>query len=135
MAEIHYNLLILENSSVQGSKGSTWNKYILMAYTKSYMRMPCSIFWNTSSFAIFDYIIWYDYKTMYITKVDQSHNIKWWVFKIESYVGEQNTILCNLGYRCEPKVFIKIKGTSTMQSMWIDVLNSNMERIQQIVKQ
>ena len=28
MAEIHYNLLILENSSVQGSRGSTWNIYI-----------------------------------------------------------------------------------------------------------
>ena len=74
--------LILEKSSVQGSRGSTWNKYISMSYTKSYLRMLCSIYLNTSSFTIFDYIIWYGYKTTYITMVDWSHNIQWWVFKI-----------------------------------------------------
>ena len=26
-----------------------------------------------------------------------------------SCVSEHNTILCNLGYRCEPKVFVKIQ--------------------------
>ena len=29
--------------------------------------------------------------------------------KYGSYVGEHNTILCNLGYRCEPKVFVEIQ--------------------------
>ena len=29
--------------------------------------------------------------------------------KYESYVTENNMILCNLGYRCEPKVFIEIQ--------------------------
>ena len=29
--------------------------------------------------------------------------------KYGSYVGEHNTILCNLGYRCGPKIFVKIQ--------------------------
>ena len=29
--------------SYQGSRGGTWNKYISKSYTKSYLRMPCSI--------------------------------------------------------------------------------------------
>ena len=103
-------IIILENSSVQGSRGSTWNKYISMSYTKSYLRMPCSIYWNTRSFTIFDYIIWYGYKTTYITKVDRSHNIQWWVFNIWKLCKvKHNTLLRNLGYRCEPKVFVKIQ--------------------------
>ena len=66
--------------------------------------------WNTSSFTVFDYNMWNGYKTTYITKVDRSHNIQWWVFKIWKLCKvKQNTILCNLGYRCEPKVFIKIQ--------------------------
>ena len=78
----YITIFILENLEVEGSRGNTWNKYISMSYTKSYLKIPCSIYWKTSSFTIFYYIIWYGYKTTYITKAGQSHNIQWWVFKI-----------------------------------------------------
>ena len=63
--------------------------------TKSFLRMPCSIKWNTNSFTIFDYIIWYGKQGhVSITMVDQSHNIQWWVFKIWKIVSWNITQSC-----------------------------------------
>ena len=96
-------IIILENSEVQWSRGSIWNKYIEMSYTKSYLRMPCSIYWNTSSFTIFEYIIWYGFKTTYITQ----YTIMMSLQRSRNCVSKHNIILRNLGYRYEPKVFVK----------------------------
>ena len=132
----YITILVLENSEVQGSRGLTWNKYISMSYTKSYLRMPWSIYCNTSSFTIIDYIIWYGYKTTYITKVDQSHNIQWWVFKIWKLCKVNITQSCTtLVIDVNLRSSSKSKGTGTIQAMWMDVLKSNMEIIQQIFNQ
>ena len=57
----YIKIFILGELSYQGCR-KVLETYTSKLYTKSYMRIPCSIYWNTISFTIFDCIIWYRYK-------------------------------------------------------------------------
>ena len=54
--------------------------------------------------------------------------------KYRNSVVEHSKILHNLGYRCRNLRSLSTV-TSTIPTMWIDVLKSNLERTQQIVNQ
>ena len=72
----NYKYFIFEKLSYQDHR-EVPDTYKPMSCTKSLLRIPCSIKWNTSSFTIFYYIIQYKKKChACITMVDQSHNIQ-----------------------------------------------------------
>ena len=55
-------------------------------------------------------MIWVQDRVYYKGGSKPQYTIMMSLQKSESCVGEHNTILRNVGYKCEPKVFIKIQG-------------------------
>ena len=102
-------IIIFENLEVQWSRGSTWNKYIIMSYTMSYLRMLCSIYWNTISFTNvwLHHIIWVQNHVYYKGGLKPKYTIMMSLQRFGSRVNDHNIILCKLVHRYETKVFVK----------------------------
>ena len=107
MAQIHYNHYLGELRN-PWSRGSTWNKYIIISYTKSYLRMLCSIYWNTSSFTNvwLHHIIRVQNHVYYKGGSKPQYTIMMSFERSGSCVHRYNIILCNLVHRRGNKVFI-----------------------------
>ena len=135
MAKIHYNILILENSDT--------NEAEEVSETYTYQSNIQNHIWGchvqyTGTLDPLQYLI-----ASYDTGA-RPHILQRWIeatiYNVESSkygncVAKHNTILCNLGYRGEPKVFIEIQRKEYNPYRVNRCVNSNLERSQQIVNQ
>ena len=102
-------IIILENSEVQWSIGSTWNKYI--------SNFKHKIIYEDAVINIMELYLLYNIWVHHMIRVQDhvyykggskpQYTIMMSLQKYGSCVSDHNIILRNLGHRHEPKVFVK----------------------------
>ena len=110
MAEIHYNIYLGELRSPRQQRKYLKQIHINVIYKiidedNMFNILEHQLLYNI----LLHHMIWVQDHVYYKGGLKPQYTIMMSLQRSRSCVGEHNTILRNLGYRCEPKVFIKIQ--------------------------